>query len=184
MRPGRFYSNIGFIRSADFDRSQRGVRCRRHASRRRRRNGGHPSVQRDAAVERACARHHRGCANRAPTDGGLIVDGIHVDSVSVRTAFASKGCDRIALVTDAMPTVGASLDRFELVGRSIKLVDGRLTTEDGLWPARTWTWLQRYAMQSGWRKFHWRMRCAPHRSHPLHSSAWSTSANLASWCSR
>ena len=62
---------------------------------------------------------------------GLIVDGIHVDSVSVRTAFASKGCDRIALVTDAMPTVGASLDRFELVGRSIKLVDGRLTTEDG-----------------------------------------------------
>jgi N-acetylglucosamine-6-phosphate deacetylase len=49
----------------------------------------------------------------------------------VRTAFASKGSDRIALVTDAMPTVGASLDRFELVGRSIKLVDGRLTTEEG-----------------------------------------------------
>ena len=62
---------------------------------------------------------------------GLIVDGIHVDPVSVRTAFASKGSDRIALVTDAMPTVGASLDRFELVGRSIKLVDGRLTTEEG-----------------------------------------------------
>ena len=45
---------------------------------------------------------------------GLIVDGIHVDPVSVRAAFAAKGSDRIALVTDAMPTVGTSLDRFEL----------------------------------------------------------------------
>ncbi len=62
---------------------------------------------------------------------GLIVDGIHVDPVSVRTAFAAKGADRIALVTDAMPTVGASIDRFELVGREIKLVDGRLTTQEG-----------------------------------------------------
>jgi N-acetylglucosamine-6-phosphate deacetylase len=62
---------------------------------------------------------------------GLIVDGIHVDPVSVRTAFAAKGADRIALVTDAMPTVGTSLDRFDLVGRTIKLADGRLTTEEG-----------------------------------------------------
>jgi len=62
---------------------------------------------------------------------GLIVDGIHVDPVSVRAAFAAKGPDRIALVTDAMPTVGTSLDRFELVGRTIKLADGRLTTEEG-----------------------------------------------------
>ena len=62
---------------------------------------------------------------------GLIVDGIHVDPVSVRAAFAAKGADRIALVTDAMPTVGTSLDRFDLVGRTIKLVDGRLITEEG-----------------------------------------------------
>ena len=62
---------------------------------------------------------------------GLIVDGIHVDPVSVRAAFAAKGFNRIALVTDAMPTVGTSLDRFELNGRTIKLADGRLTTEDG-----------------------------------------------------
>jgi N-acetylglucosamine-6-phosphate deacetylase len=62
---------------------------------------------------------------------GLIVDGIHVDPVSVRAAFAAKGSERIALVTDAMPTVGASLDRFELVGRNIRLIDGRLTTEEG-----------------------------------------------------
>ncbi len=30
-----------------------------------------------------------------------------------------------------MPTVGTSLDRFELAGRTIKLVDGRLTAEEG-----------------------------------------------------
>jgi N-acetylglucosamine-6-phosphate deacetylase len=62
---------------------------------------------------------------------GLIVDGIHVDPVSVRAAFAAKGADRIALVTDAMPTVGASIDEFDLVGRTIRLVDGRLITEEG-----------------------------------------------------
>ena len=62
---------------------------------------------------------------------GLIVDGFHVDPLSVRAAFAAKGSDRIALVTDAMPTVGASLERFELVGRNIRLTDGRLTTEEG-----------------------------------------------------
>jgi N-acetylglucosamine-6-phosphate deacetylase len=62
---------------------------------------------------------------------GLIVDGLHVDPVSIRTAFAAKGADRIALVTDAMPTVGTTLDRFELMGRTIKLTDGRLTTEQG-----------------------------------------------------
>jgi N-acetylglucosamine-6-phosphate deacetylase len=62
---------------------------------------------------------------------GLIVDGIHVDPISVRAAFAAKGADRIALVTDAMPTVGTSLDRFELVGRTVRLADGRLTTEQG-----------------------------------------------------
>jgi N-acetylglucosamine-6-phosphate deacetylase len=62
---------------------------------------------------------------------GLIVDGIHVDPVSVRAAFMAKGADRIALVTDAMPTVGTPLDRFELMGRTIKLTDGKLTSEQG-----------------------------------------------------
>jgi len=62
---------------------------------------------------------------------GLIVDGIHVDPVSVRAAFTAKGADRIALITDAMPTVGTSLDRFELMGRTITLANGRLTSEQG-----------------------------------------------------
>jgi N-acetylglucosamine-6-phosphate deacetylase len=62
---------------------------------------------------------------------GLIVDGIHVDPVSVRAAFAAKSSDRIALVTDAMPTVGASIDNFELVGRTIELTNGKLSTDEG-----------------------------------------------------
>lgn len=62
---------------------------------------------------------------------GLIADGIHVDPILVRAAFAAKGSDRIALVTDAMPTVGTSLDRFDLAGRTIRLADGRLTTDEG-----------------------------------------------------
>jgi N-acetylglucosamine-6-phosphate deacetylase len=89
---------------------------------------------------------------------GLIVDGIHVDPVSVRAAFAAKGSDRIALVTDAMPTVGASLDRFELVGRTITLTNGRLTTEG--WRAPIWTWPRPSAMQYNWPKSRWTMRCA------------------------
>jgi len=62
---------------------------------------------------------------------GLIVDGVHVDPISVRAAFTAKGSDRIALITDAMPTVGTSLEHFELTGRTIRLSDGRLTTKEG-----------------------------------------------------
>lgn len=62
---------------------------------------------------------------------GLIVDGIHVDPISVRAAFAAKGADGIALVTDAMPTVGATANSFLLMGRTISLTNGRLTAEDG-----------------------------------------------------
>ncbi len=62
---------------------------------------------------------------------GIIVDGIHVDPLAVRAAFAAKGAEGIALVTDAMPSVGATLDRFQLMGRTISLKDGRLTAHDG-----------------------------------------------------
>lgn len=62
---------------------------------------------------------------------GLIVDGFHVDPVAVRAAFVAKGVDRIALVTDAMPSVGAELTQFSLMGRTIMVNDGRLTGIDG-----------------------------------------------------
>src|SRR3954447_12316230 len=62
---------------------------------------------------------------------GIIFDGLHVDPVSVRAAFAAKGPERIALVTDAMPTVGASTKQFDLLGMNIALENGRLVTADG-----------------------------------------------------
>jgi N-acetylglucosamine-6-phosphate deacetylase len=62
---------------------------------------------------------------------GIIVDGLHVDPVSVRAAFAAKGADGMMLVSDAMPSVGADLSAFELMGRTISLRDGRLAGADG-----------------------------------------------------
>jgi N-acetylglucosamine-6-phosphate deacetylase len=61
----------------------------------------------------------------------LIVDGIHVDPIVVRATFAAMGCNRIALITDAMPTVGTTADEFQLSGRTIKLRNGRLTSDGG-----------------------------------------------------
>ena len=62
---------------------------------------------------------------------GIIVDGIHVDPLVVRAAFAAKGRSNIALVSDAMPTVGTKQDHFELMGRQIQLRNGRLVSESG-----------------------------------------------------
>lgn len=62
---------------------------------------------------------------------GLIVDAIHVDPSVVRATFAAKGADGIALVTDAMPTVGTSKREFQLLGRTIRLSDGKLTSQAG-----------------------------------------------------
>jgi N-acetylglucosamine-6-phosphate deacetylase len=61
----------------------------------------------------------------------LIVDGLHVDPISVRAAFAAKGAARIALVTDAMPTVGATITQFQLMGRTVRLNECKLSIEDG-----------------------------------------------------
>jgi len=62
---------------------------------------------------------------------GIIVDGIHVDPLVVRAAFAAKDRSNIALVSDAMPTVGIGQDHFELMGRRIELRNGRLVSENG-----------------------------------------------------
>lgn len=62
---------------------------------------------------------------------GIIADGLHVDPLAIRAAFAAKGADGLALVTDAMPTVGASIDHFDLMGRAITLKDDKLSSADG-----------------------------------------------------
>src|SRR6266540_3039420 len=50
---------------------------------------------------------------------GMIVDGLHVDPVAIRAAFAAKGAKGVALVTDAMPSVGSGIACFDLMGRRI-----------------------------------------------------------------
>ena len=131
MRSRGLCAGIGWLGCADFDRTQRGVRGHCHATIS---DGVTGVTHLFNAMPPLSARDPRiiGAALAEPRlTAGLIVDGVHVDPVSVRAAFAAKGSDGIALVTDAMPTVGTSLDRFELVGRTIKLAGGRLTTEEG-----------------------------------------------------
>jgi N-acetylglucosamine-6-phosphate deacetylase len=62
---------------------------------------------------------------------GLIVDLVHVSAPSLRVALAAKGWQRMMLVTDAMPSVGSDLQRFEIDGNTITRHDGRLTRADG-----------------------------------------------------
>jgi N-acetylglucosamine-6-phosphate deacetylase len=62
---------------------------------------------------------------------GIICDGLHVDPLVARAAFSSGTGSNIALVSDAMPTVGTNKDHFELMGRQIQLRNGRLVSENG-----------------------------------------------------
>lgn len=63
---------------------------------------------------------------------GVIADGIHVHPAALSLAVRAKGAGRVMLVTDAMPSVGAGTDRFQLNGETITLRDGRLTNEAGV----------------------------------------------------
>jgi N-acetylglucosamine-6-phosphate deacetylase len=62
---------------------------------------------------------------------GLIVDMHHVSAPSMRVALAAKGAERIMLVTDAMPSVGSGLVRFDLLGTTVYREAGRLRTAAG-----------------------------------------------------
>jgi N-acetylglucosamine-6-phosphate deacetylase len=62
---------------------------------------------------------------------GIIVDGRHVDPTVLRIALRCKRRDRFMLVTDAMPSVGASQKSFSLQGRTISVADGVLVDEEG-----------------------------------------------------
>lgn len=76
-----------------------------------------------------------GAALTCPTlSAGMISDGIHVHSASLRTAWAAKGQHgpgQLFLVSDAMAPAGTTLSRFTLNGREVLRRDGRLTLEDG-----------------------------------------------------
>jgi len=62
---------------------------------------------------------------------GIIADGHHVHPAALRIALAALGPDRLALVTDAMPTVGSDANSFRLGETEIRSEDGRLTGPDG-----------------------------------------------------
>jgi N-acetylglucosamine-6-phosphate deacetylase len=62
---------------------------------------------------------------------GLIVDGHHVHPEVMKLALRAKRHDRFMLVTDAMPSVGSDLTRFEIQGRSISVIGGKLVDESG-----------------------------------------------------
>lgn len=61
---------------------------------------------------------------------GLIADGLHVATETIRIAMAAKP-DGIFLVSDAMATAGSTLTEFTLGGRKILRHGGRLTLVDG-----------------------------------------------------
>jgi N-acetylglucosamine-6-phosphate deacetylase len=61
----------------------------------------------------------------------LIVDGHHVDPVTLRVALRCKPLDRFVLVTDAMPSVGTSDSVFRLQGRLIRVKGGMCVDEHG-----------------------------------------------------
>jgi N-acetylglucosamine-6-phosphate deacetylase len=63
---------------------------------------------------------------------GIIVDGHHVAPAALRIALKAKGPDKLMLVTDAMPSVGAVDKTFLLQGRPITVVDGVCVDEKGV----------------------------------------------------
>jgi len=62
---------------------------------------------------------------------GIIADGHHVHPASLRIALAAKGLEKLILVTDAMPSVGATQKSFRLQGRDIAVTDGVCRSADG-----------------------------------------------------
>ncbi len=70
--------------------------------------------------------------DRGSVYAGLIADGYHVHTATMRAALRAKqGPGSIFLVTDAMSTVGSDIQSFTLNGRKILRQGGRLTLADG-----------------------------------------------------
>jgi N-acetylglucosamine-6-phosphate deacetylase len=55
---------------------------------------------------------------------GMIVDGHHAHSATLRLALRAKSHDKFVLVTDAMPSVGTDAGGFTLQGKDITVRDG------------------------------------------------------------
>jgi N-acetylglucosamine-6-phosphate deacetylase len=62
---------------------------------------------------------------------GLIADGHHVHPETLKLALRAKRHDRFLLVSDAMPSVGASTKNFILNGRPVHVQDGKCVDGNG-----------------------------------------------------
>ena len=81
---------------------------------------------------------------------GIIADGHHVGDLQLRLALRLIGCDRLMLVSDAMPPVGdPSGDGFTLFGRRIRRDGDRLTGEDGTLAGAAITMIEAVRHMSG-----------------------------------
>ena len=61
----------------------------------------------------------------------IIVDGHHVDPVTLGLALRCKSHDRFILITDAMPAVGTDARSFVLQGKTIRVKSGICVDEHG-----------------------------------------------------
>jgi len=62
---------------------------------------------------------------------GIIADGFHVHPASLKVAHRAKAKGKMILVTDAMPSAGATDKNFILNGELIRCENGKLTTAQG-----------------------------------------------------
>jgi N-acetylglucosamine-6-phosphate deacetylase len=62
---------------------------------------------------------------------GFIADGFHVHETAGRVALRAKGAERIALISDAMPSAAGGPKQYELQGRRVTQTGLKLTLEDG-----------------------------------------------------
>jgi N-acetylglucosamine-6-phosphate deacetylase len=62
---------------------------------------------------------------------GLILDGHHVASGSVAVLRAARGMQRVILVSDAMSVAGTTATEFELLGKRIRVQEGRCVDDSG-----------------------------------------------------
>jgi len=63
---------------------------------------------------------------------GVICDGIHVDPIAVAMAWRALGPQRLSLVSDASPALGAPSGRFRIGGTEIVHDDTGVRTVDGV----------------------------------------------------
>ncbi|MBP7370141.1 MAG: amidohydrolase family protein, partial [Arenimonas sp.] len=63
---------------------------------------------------------------------GIIVDGHHVDPITLRIALRCKPFSRFLLVTDAMPNLGTNDIDFQLQGKTVHVRDGKCVDDNGV----------------------------------------------------